>query len=239
MNPSTSSTGLRGLVATAIFIVLALSLSTVSAADPTFASHAVKFADLNISNPSGAHVLYLRILAAAQVVCSHYSFATDAGKAGCVRDAIADAVTKIPILSRRLKSPYPVPTLARYCAWTPLASPQHHVRVCMLTHIKKLDAIASTTSSSRSNASAEWRPIGPIYRRSTHPVPWLSNCCMDRVPKVAPSSGHASAAAHQETRRRARPLSGSDSMSMWDAPHSRARSTGTTLRSRSNSRGRW
>jgi UrcA family protein len=61
----------------------------------------VKFADLDISNPSGAHVLYRRIRAAAQVVCSYYFFATDTDKARCVRDATADAVTKInqPALS--------------------------------------------------------------------------------------------------------------------------------------------
>ena len=73
----------------------------------------MKFADLNISNPSGAHVLYMRTLAAAQVVCSHSWFATDADKARCVRDAIADAVTKIdqPALSAvynaRNKTPVP------------------------------------------------------------------------------------------------------------------------------------
>ena len=85
--------GLRGLVATAIFVVLAPSLSTVSAADP--ATRTVRFADLNISSPAGAHELYMRILAAAQVVCSYIPFATDADKARCVRDAIADAVTRI------------------------------------------------------------------------------------------------------------------------------------------------
>ena len=101
MNPSNPSTGLRGLVATAIFIVLAPSPSIVSAADPNSASRTVKFADLNISNPTGAHVLYMRILAAAQVVCSYYPFTTDTDKARCVRDATADAVTKInqPALS--------------------------------------------------------------------------------------------------------------------------------------------
>ena len=99
MNPSTPCNGLRGLVAAAIFVFLAPSLS--SAADPSSASRTVRFADLNITNPSGAHVLYMRILAAAQVVCSYHSFATDAEKAGCVRDAIADAVAKIdqPALS--------------------------------------------------------------------------------------------------------------------------------------------
>ena len=95
MNPFNSSTGLRSLIATGIFVVLAPSVSLVSAADPNSASRTVKFSDLNTSNPSDAHVLYMRILAAAQVVCSYIPFAPDADKARCVRDAIADAVTKI------------------------------------------------------------------------------------------------------------------------------------------------
>jgi len=101
MNPSNPSTGLRGLVAAAIAVVLAQSLSTVCAADPSSASRTVKYADLNISDRSGAQVLYMRILAAAQVVCSYDPFATDADKARCVREATADAVTKInqPALS--------------------------------------------------------------------------------------------------------------------------------------------
>ena len=114
MKASNPSTGLRGRVATAIFVVLAMSLSSVSAADPSSASRTVKFTDLNISNPSGAHVLYMRILGAAQVVCSYYSFATDADKARCVRDAIADAVTRIdqPALSAvyNAKNKIPVPS---------------------------------------------------------------------------------------------------------------------------------
>lgn len=101
MNPSTTSTGLRGLIATAIFGFLGLGLCVVAAADPSDESRTVKFADLNISNPSGAQVLYRRIRAAAQVVCSYYLFATDTDKARCVRDATADAVTRIdqPALS--------------------------------------------------------------------------------------------------------------------------------------------
>jgi UrcA family protein len=100
MNPSTTS-GLRGLIATAIFGFLGLGLCVVAAADPSSESRTVKFADLDISNPSGAHALYRRIRAAAQVVCSYYFFATDTDKARCVRDATADAVTKInqPALS--------------------------------------------------------------------------------------------------------------------------------------------
>jgi UrcA family protein len=101
MKPSATSTGLRGLVATAIFGFLSLGLGVVAAADPSDESRTVKFADLNISNPSGAHVLYRRIRAAAQVTCSYYFFATDTDKARCVRDATADAVTRIdqPALS--------------------------------------------------------------------------------------------------------------------------------------------
>ncbi len=95
MNPSNSSTGLPRLVTLGLSVLLALSPSIVSAADPSPASRTVKFADLNISNPPDAHVLYKRILAAAQIVCSYIPFATDADKARCVRDAIADAVIKI------------------------------------------------------------------------------------------------------------------------------------------------
>lgn len=95
MYPSTTSTGLRGVIATAIFGLLGLGLCSAATADPSAASRTVKFADLNISNPSGAHVLYMRIRAAAQVICSDYFFATDTDKAGCVRDATAAAVMKI------------------------------------------------------------------------------------------------------------------------------------------------
>ena len=111
MNPSNCSTGLCGFVATAILLVLAVSLPTVSAAGPSSASRIVKFSDLDISSPSGAHALYMRILAAAQVVCSYYAFATDGDKAGCVRDAIADAVTKIdqPELSALYNANYKIP----------------------------------------------------------------------------------------------------------------------------------
>jgi UrcA family protein len=108
MNTSTASTGLRGLIATAIFGVLASSFSAVSAADSRSAGITVKFSDLNISNPSGALVLYERIRAAAQGACSYYWFETDADEARCVHDAIANAVTKInqPVLSAVYKTKY-------------------------------------------------------------------------------------------------------------------------------------
>jgi UrcA family protein len=95
MNSSTASIGLRRPIAIAMFGTLASSFSAVSAADPSPVSINVKFADLNISTPSGALVLYDRIRAAAQGACSHYWFAKDADEARCVRDAIATAVTKV------------------------------------------------------------------------------------------------------------------------------------------------
>jgi UrcA family protein len=101
MIPSTTSAGLRCVIASAIFGFLGLSFSALAAADPSVESRTVRFADLNLSDPSGAHVLYRRIRAAAVVVCSHYFFATDTDKARCVRDATTDAVSKInqPALS--------------------------------------------------------------------------------------------------------------------------------------------
>jgi UrcA family protein len=98
---STTSTGLHGLIASAILGFLGLGLCVVAAADPSAESRTVKFSDLDMSNPSSAHVLYRRIRAAAQVVCSYHFFATDTGKARCVRDATAEAVAKInrPALS--------------------------------------------------------------------------------------------------------------------------------------------
>lgn len=101
MNASLTYTGFRGVIASAVFAFLGLGLCAGATADPSAESRTVKYADLNLSDPAGAHVLYRRIRAAAQVVCSHYFFATDTDKARCVRDATADAVSKIdePALS--------------------------------------------------------------------------------------------------------------------------------------------
>jgi UrcA family protein len=96
MSTSIASTGLRGLIATAILGALASSFSAVSAADPSSSvSVTVKFADLKVSNPASALVLYERIRAAAQGACSYYWFKTDADEAACVHDAIANAVAKV------------------------------------------------------------------------------------------------------------------------------------------------
>lgn len=95
------TSSLRGLIAIWIFGFLGPGLCVVATADPGAESRTVKFADLDVSKPSDAHVLYRRIRAAAQVACSYYFFLTDSDRARCVRDATADAVTKIdqPALS--------------------------------------------------------------------------------------------------------------------------------------------
>jgi UrcA family protein len=97
MNTLTVATGLRSLIATATFGALASSFSAVSAADASTApvSVTVKYADLNISKPPGAAVLYARINAAAKSVCSFYWFKSDADQVHCVHDAIANAVIEI------------------------------------------------------------------------------------------------------------------------------------------------
>jgi len=101
MNTSAPSTGLRGLIAVAIFGAIAASFSPVSTADPHSATITVKYADLNIASPSGARVLYERIRAAAQAGCRYFVFETDADETRCVDNAIANAVAKVnqPALS--------------------------------------------------------------------------------------------------------------------------------------------
>jgi UrcA family protein len=111
MNTSTPATGLRGLIAVAIFGAIASSFSAVSAADPQSVSITVKYADLNIASPSGARVLYERIRAAAQAGCGYFLFETDADEARCVHDAIATAVIKVnqPALSAVFDARFKVP----------------------------------------------------------------------------------------------------------------------------------
>src|SRR6202051_1408200 len=110
MNTSSPSTGLRGLIATAIFGALASSFSAVSAVDPSAASITGKYADLNLASPSGALVLYERIRAAAQSACNYFWFETDADEARCVQNAIANAVTKVnqPALSAVYNTKYKI-----------------------------------------------------------------------------------------------------------------------------------
>jgi UrcA family protein len=121
MNTLTSSTGLRSLIAAAIFGALASSFSVVSAADagskPINVN--VKFEDLNIASPAGARVLYDRIRAAAENACSYYWFKTDADQVRCVHDGIANAVTTVnrpalfAVYNAKNKTPLPTTLLSQ------------------------------------------------------------------------------------------------------------------------------
>jgi UrcA family protein len=92
---------LRGRAAIAMFGFIGLGICVIASAAPSAETRTVRFSDLDLSNPSAVHALYIRIRAAAEVVCSYYFFVTDTDKALCVRDAIADTVTRInrPALS--------------------------------------------------------------------------------------------------------------------------------------------
>jgi len=109
MNPSTTTSGLRGPIAIGLCALLGVGLCAVAAADPGAASRTVRAADLDPSSASGAHALYRRIRGAAQVVCSSFFLATDADRARCVRDATADAVQRIdrPALTAVYEASYP------------------------------------------------------------------------------------------------------------------------------------
>jgi UrcA family protein len=102
MTTSTFSSGLRTLVATAIFGAFLSIFSAGSAADPlSSASVTVTYADLNIASASGALVLYQRIRAAAISACSYFLFERDEDEARCVQNTTAKAVVKVnqPALS--------------------------------------------------------------------------------------------------------------------------------------------
>ena len=95
MSTSSCSTGLRGLIATAIFGAIASSFSAVTTADTYSASVAVRYADLNVASRSGALVLYKRIRAAAKTACWYFMFDTDDEIARCVHTALANAVNEV------------------------------------------------------------------------------------------------------------------------------------------------
>jgi UrcA family protein len=88
------------MTATVFFSALALSFAAMcTAGESTGAIQStVKYADLNVSSPSGAAAFYARITFAAQGVCRtldgrDLAFKTRFNR--CVHNAIADAVAKV------------------------------------------------------------------------------------------------------------------------------------------------
>lgn len=121
MNSLFTSTGLRGLITTAMLGALASSFGVAWATDVSTGSVSVnvRFSDLNISNPAGALVLYNRIQRAAENACSYYWFKTNADENRCVQGAIANAVAKVnhprlfAIYNKKNKTPQAVTLLSR------------------------------------------------------------------------------------------------------------------------------
>lgn len=100
MNTMTTSTPLRGLIASAIFGALASGfVSLSSAADSAQVPEAtVKYGDLNVSTSQGAAALYSRIHAAAERVCSNLDRSDPFSRMQrdtCVNQSVADGVRKV------------------------------------------------------------------------------------------------------------------------------------------------
>jgi UrcA family protein len=105
MNTITTQTAVR---AAAFLLCGAIALCTVhltaQAADDSLPSRKVSYADLDISKPAGAQVLYSRIVSAAKQVCALSGY-KDLGAMqrvnGCVNRAINNAVKDVdsPALS--------------------------------------------------------------------------------------------------------------------------------------------
>jgi UrcA family protein len=100
MNTMTKSANLPRMTATVLFSALALSFAAMCPAGESTGAFqsTVKYADLNVSSPSGAAVVYARISVAASGVCQTLGGRDLASKTRfdrCVHKAIADAIAKV------------------------------------------------------------------------------------------------------------------------------------------------
>lgn len=101
MKTVTPTYRLHSAIAAILFGASAFGLTAMPAAADSFAPPlqvTVKFADLDISRSQGATVLFGRIRAAAESVCSpldHGGPLDKTGFASCVKKSIADAVTSV------------------------------------------------------------------------------------------------------------------------------------------------
>jgi UrcA family protein len=99
------------IVLSAALVAMSLSASQFAAAsDIVTKSVTVSYADLNLSNPSGARTLYQRIRGAARKVCtvageSPYEV-LDLDKRQCIHQAIDQAIMKVnsPVLVAMYKA---------------------------------------------------------------------------------------------------------------------------------------
>jgi UrcA family protein len=97
----TTTYRLHTIIATMLFGAAAFGLAALPAVADSLAPPlqvTVKFADLDISHPQGATVLYNRIRAAARKVCSPFDRGGPLDKmvfGSCIQKSIADAVTAV------------------------------------------------------------------------------------------------------------------------------------------------
>jgi UrcA family protein len=104
MNTTTQNTAHAAAIILCGAMALCALQVTAQAADAGLASKRVSYADIDISKPAGAKVLYGRIVAAARQVCA-FSGYKDLGAMqrvnGCVDRAINNAVKEVdsPALS--------------------------------------------------------------------------------------------------------------------------------------------
>jgi UrcA family protein len=114
----------RGLIAASILGALAMSSSVVFSAETSATGTEpvrvnVGYADLDISNPASALVLYNRIERAAENACSYWWFKTNADQNRCVHDAIANAVARVnqprlfAIYNAKHKTPLPTTLISQ------------------------------------------------------------------------------------------------------------------------------
>ena len=105
MNTTTQNAARAAAILLCGAIALCTLQVTAQAADDALPSKRVSYADLDISTPAGAKVLYSRITRAAKDVCSSYTGFDPLGAAQlrnrCVDFAIANAVKDVgsPALS--------------------------------------------------------------------------------------------------------------------------------------------
>jgi UrcA family protein len=102
MNSMTSTIRFRTVIATALFGTVASSLAVLPAvADSVDASQiAVKYGDLNLSNPQGSAALYSRIQGAAEYVCWQFDgpgIQATLRYSVCVDEAIVGAVSQVNV----------------------------------------------------------------------------------------------------------------------------------------------
>ena len=120
MNTNNSAKNLNKLIATALVGLVGACVATQSAfADTTdIPTATVKFADLDVSHPAGAALLYSRIQNAAKGVCSPFeglSAQASARMHACIDHAVARAVASVdkPVLTQLYASKQGIVTPVR------------------------------------------------------------------------------------------------------------------------------